>query len=120
MEPAHAFLPIEDWDDPAPPERANARLVLPGNECEKVIIGQSGGDAIPAEEAPEVPPVAAEPFQVEPTPPADEPAETTPVQTTPIVIEYGNVQLGTTIAPDNLDPNHPLPSVAIGRNIQPC
>ena len=120
MEPAHAFLPVEDWDAPAAPERANARLVLPGNECEKIIIGQSGGEPIVEEESTEVPPVAADGFQTDPTPPAEEPAETTPVETTPIVIEYGNVQLGTTIPPDNLDPNHPLPSVAIGRNIQPC
>lgn len=130
MEPAHAFLPIEDWDDPAPPERANARLVLPGNECEKVEIGRTGGEVIPqapAEggEGGEEPAAAVEEFQTDTTPPAEpeepaEPAAPAPVQTTPIVIQYGNVQLGTTIAPDNLDPNHPLPSVAIGRNISPC
>ncbi len=117
MEPAHAFLPIEDWDDPAPPERANARLVLPGNECERVLVGVTGGEPIlpdPAEAAP----VAAEEFQTEPVP--EEPAETVPVQTTPIVEIFNNVQLGTTIAPDNLDPLHPLPSVALGRNVGPC
>ncbi|MEP1123552.1 MAG: transglycosylase domain-containing protein [Ilumatobacter sp.] len=123
MEPAHAFLPIEDWDDPAPPERANARLVLPGNECEKIVVGQSGGEVIPQEAAPE-PAAAAEEFQVEPPatepPAAEPPAEPVPVQTTPIVIQYENVPLGTTIAPDNLDPYAPLPSVALGRNIQPC
>lgn len=114
MDPAHAFLPLEDWEAPAPPERSNARLVLPGNECEKIVVGQSGGEAVVAEPGPGD--VAVEQFQVEP-PPAEEPV---PVQTTPIVIITENVQLGTTIAPDNLDPNHPLPSVAIGRNIQPC
>ncbi len=124
MEPAHAFLPVEDWDDPAPPERANARLVLPGNECEKVVISVTGGNVIPQAptDAPEEPAVATEEFQTEPTP-AEEPeapAAPGPVQTTPVVIQYGNVDLGTTIAPDNLDPNAPLPSVALGRNIQPC
>jgi membrane peptidoglycan carboxypeptidase len=118
MEPAHTFLPVEDWDDPAPPERANARLVLPGNECEKIIIGQTGGEPVEVEPAPEAP-VVADGFQTEP-PPGEEPVEPAPVVTTPIVIQYGNVQLGTTIAPDNLDPNHPLPSVAIGRNVGPC
>ncbi len=118
MEPAHAFLPIEDWDDPAPPERANARLVLPGNECERVLVGVTGGEPIlpdPAEAAP----AAAEEFQTEPAP-TEEPVETVPVETTPIVEIFNNVQLGTTIAPDNLDPLHPLPSVAIGRNVGPC
>ncbi|MFT6392067.1 MAG: penicillin-binding protein 1A, partial [Ilumatobacter sp.] len=41
---AHAFVPLEDWDSPAPPERANARIVLPGNECEITIVGESGGE----------------------------------------------------------------------------
>ncbi len=135
MEPAHASLPILDWDDPAPPERANARLVLPGNECEKVVIGRTGGDAIFAtdEESGEggdvAPEVVTDQFQTEPAPeapegPADpaEPETDEPVVvgTTPIVIQYGNVQLGTTIPPDDLDPYTPLPSVSLGRNIQPC
>lgn len=110
MDPAHAFLPLEDWESPAPPERSNARLVLPGNECEKIIVGQTGGEPVVVE-----PEIVVEPFQVEPPP-----AEPVPVETVPISIITENVQLGTTIAPDNLDPNHPLPSVAIGRNIEPC
>lgn len=120
MEPAHAFLPIEDWDDPPPPERANARLVLPGNECEKVVVGQTGGEPVEQDPAAEeAPPVAADGFQTEP-PPEEPPAEEVPVETTPIVLITENVQLGTTIPPDNLDPNHPLPSVAIGRVVSPC
>ena len=51
---------------------------------------------------------------------AEEAPAPAPVQTTPIVAITENVDLGTTIAPDNLDPNHPLPSVALGRNISPC
>jgi penicillin-binding protein 1A len=115
MDGAHFGLPAEDWDGPPPPERANARLVLPGNECEVTVIGTSGGEPIEPEE-PEGPTVAAPPFQVEPPAP-EEPA---PVETTPIVVITAKSDLGTTIAPDNLDPNHPLPSVAIGRNISPC
>ncbi|MFK7918891.1 MAG: transglycosylase domain-containing protein [Ilumatobacter sp.] len=116
MDPAHAFLPLEDWESPAPPERSNARLVLPGNECEKVVVGQTGGDPVEVEPVPG----AAEVAELQVVPPPGEPAETVPVETTPIVLITENVQLGTTIAPDNLDPNHPLPSVVIGRDIQPC
>ncbi|MGB3736813.1 MAG: transglycosylase domain-containing protein [Ilumatobacter sp.] len=123
MEPAHAFLPIEDWDQPAPPERSNARLVLPGNECEKVLVSRSGGQPIPQAPAEEAPDLEAEGFQTDPTPPDEEeapPPAPGPVQTTPIVEVFNNVQLGTTIPPDNLDPNAPLPSVSLGRSISPC
>lgn len=110
---AHAFLPLEDWDDPAAPERANARIVLPGNECEITIIGETGGEPVETEPGE----VVAEGFQVDP--PAG-PEETLPVETTPIVVVTLQTDLGTTISPDNLDPNHPIPTVAIGRNIEPC
>ena len=118
MDGAHFGLPAEDWDAPAPPKRANARLVLPGNECEITILVSSGGEPIEPVE-PEAPPVAVEQFQTEPTPP-EEPALSVPVETIPVVVITAKSQLGTTIAPDNLDPNYPLPSVAIGRNIAPC
>jgi penicillin-binding protein 1A len=118
MDGAHFGVPAEDWDAPAPPERANARLVLPGTECEVTVIGTEGGEPV-EQESPDAPPDAAEEFQTEPVPP-DVPGETVPVETTPIVVITAKVDLGTTIAPDNLDPNHPLPSVALGRNISPC
>ena len=125
MEPAHAFLPIEDWEQPAPPERSNARLVLPGNECEKVLVSRTGGQPIPQAPIEPAPGLVVEEFQTDPAAPGapaedDAPPAPTPVQTTPIVEVFGNVDLGTTIAPDNLDPNHPLPSVAIGRNVSSC
>jgi penicillin-binding protein 1A len=124
MDAAHFDLPAEDWDGPPPPERANARLVLPGNECEITIVGTSGGEPVVPEEGEEgvegqAPPAAGQ-FQTEPPPPPPAPGETVPVETTPIVVITTKTDLGTTIAPDNLDPNHPLPSVAIGRNIAPC
>jgi penicillin-binding protein 1A len=118
MDGAHFGVPAEDWDGPAPPERANARLVLPGNECEVTVIGTSGGEPVVPEDG-EAPPAAADQFQTEPPPTAD-PAEPAPVETTPIVVITAKTDLGTTIAPDNLDPNHPLPSVELGRNISPC
>jgi penicillin-binding protein 1A len=118
MDGAHFGVPAEDWDAPAPPERANARLVLPGTECEVTVIGTAGGEPV-EQETPDAPADAAEEFQTEPVPP-DVPGETVPVETTPIVVITAKVDLGTTIAPDNLDPNHPLPSVALGRNISPC
>ncbi|MFT6291135.1 MAG: penicillin-binding protein 1A [Ilumatobacter sp.] len=116
---AHAFVPLEDWDSPAPPERANARIVLPGNECEITIVGESGGEPVGAEPVEGGPEVVGETFQVDP--PAEPlQGEPEPVETTPIVVITVQEQLGTTIAPDNLDPNHPLPSVVLGRNIEPC
>jgi len=118
MDGAHFGLPVEDWDAPAPPTRANARLVLPGNECEVAIVGTSGGEPVESLE-PEAPPAAVEQFQVEPPPP-EGPGEPAPVETTPVVVVTVKSELGTTIAPDNLDPNHPLPSVAINRIIEPC
>ena len=118
MDAAHFGVPKLDFDQPAPPERANARLVLPGNECEITVIGTSGGEPVTSDD-PEAPPVAVEEFQTEPPPP-EVLEESVPVETTPVVVVTAKSDLGTTIAPDNLDPNHPLPSVAIGRNIAPC
>jgi membrane peptidoglycan carboxypeptidase len=125
MDEAHFGLPFEDWDDPAPPERPNARLVLPGNECEFVVVGRSGG--VPVATTPGATPVDAPVVgagqQVDPNAPATTaaPAATSaPVQTTPIVVVTAVSDIGTTISPDNLDPKAPLPSVAIGRNITSC
>jgi membrane peptidoglycan carboxypeptidase len=38
MEPAHVFAPPLDWEF-VPPKRPNARLYLPGNECETRVVG---------------------------------------------------------------------------------
>jgi penicillin-binding protein 1A len=125
MEEAHFGLPLEDWDDPAPPERPNARLVLPGNECEYVVIGRSGGVPVATTPgaAPADAPVVGAGQQVDPNAPATTAAPgatTAPVQTTPVVVITAVSDIGTTISPDNLDPKAPLPSVAIGRNITSC
>lgn len=103
MDPAHAALPVEDWDDPAPPERANARLVLPGTECSVTVVG-------------------FEPVEVEVDPDAEptttvEGAEPVEPELVPITVKD---DLGTTIPPDILDPNHPLPSVPASQQVDPC
>ena len=109
MDPAHAGLPIEDWDAPAPPERPNARLVLPGTECSVTVVGYS---AIPA--AVPAPDPAAEPTT---TVEGAEPATTPPPVLVPITVKD---DLGTTIAPDITDPTWPLPSVPAGQQVSPC
>ena len=153
MDAAHFGQPNVDWTAPLPPERENARLVLPGNECTISVVGQTGGNVIPVAEAPAEAPVEEAPAEAPadpaatpsgirgyrsavqaPDPPAPEPEapepETpdpevpapapVPVQTTPIVVITAKSQLGTTIAPDNLDPNHPLPSVPLSQNVARC
>jgi penicillin-binding protein 1A len=100
MEPAHVGVPVLDWDAPPPPERPNARLVLPGNECILVL-------------AP-VAPAVVDPNAPETTLAPDAPATTTP----PVVAEV--IEVGTTIPSDLLDPNAPLPSVPLTDNVGPC
>ncbi len=109
MDPAHAGLPLLDWDAPPPPDRPNARLILPGNECAVRVIGFEPGQPIPVEVDPEAPETTLAP--------GEEPA---PVETTPGRAIVEAVDLGTTIAPDNLDPNAPLPSVSTGLSIGAC
>lgn len=106
MEPAHGFFPSLDWERPAPPTRANARLFLPGNECESQVIGTR---EVPVEVDPDVPTTTL----AEGVPPTEPP----PPVTVPII---ASVEVGTTIAPDNLDPLAPLPSLPIGAQLGPC
>jgi penicillin-binding protein 1A len=130
MDEAHFGLPLEDWDDPAPPERPNARLVLPGNECEYTVVRIDGGVPIvttPGETPSDAPAAAGADEQVEQGAPVTTAAPggttavtTAPVQTTPRVVVTAVKDIGTTIAPNILDPNHPLPSVETGRQITTC
>lgn len=107
MDPAHAFLPLLDWDAPPRPERPNARLVLPGNECTIEVVGF---EIVEPEVDPDAPPT---------TPPTEDapPTETVPPETIPIVKV---VEVGTTIAPDNLDPSAPLPMIDALAIVGPC
>ena len=107
MQPAHAFIPFADWDRPAPPKRANARLYLPGNECALRVVGSA-----PAPIDPNAPTTTLAP--VDPEAP---PVETVPPATVPV---FEAVQVGTTIPPDNLDPLAPLPSLPVTDTVGPC
>ena len=106
MEPAHAFSPIEDWDRPAPPSRANARLYLPGIECVLQVVGFE-------EVVPEIDPNAP----VTTLAPGEVPPETVPPETIPIT---RSVQVGETIPPDVLDPRVPLPMLPLTEIVGPC
>jgi len=110
MEPAHAFAPVLDWDRPPPPQRPNARIFLPGVECVQRVAGFIPG--APVETTPTTLPEGAEP------PPED--AEPAPVQTLPPTPVFRSVQVGTTIAPDNLDPKAPLPLLPLSENVGAC
>lgn len=126
MDPAHAFLPLLDWDAPPLPERPNARLILPGNECANRVVGYVPGTPIygpaaedPAAEDPATPDPEA-PAPVEGEDPTPAPTGTVVVGTTPGRPIVEAIDLGTTIAPDNLDPNAPLPSVEAGLRVSAC
>ena len=126
MDPAHAFLPVQDWEAPPPPARPDARLVLPGVECVLEIVGY---EAAPVPEEPEAPveepagfraPAQPDPPPPEPPPAEGEPPPEEPVETAPPVPIYARVQVGTTIDPAIVDPTHPLPTISAGRAVGPC
>jgi membrane peptidoglycan carboxypeptidase len=121
MQPAHTYLPPLDWDRPPPPERPNARLYLPGNECVLVT------SVVPAPVVPNAPVTTAategEPGGEaggggEPASPG-EPAA--PVVTAPpVVVVTDSIQVGDTIPRGVVDPNVPLPSLPLTDNVGPC
>jgi membrane peptidoglycan carboxypeptidase len=130
-----------DWDAPPPPERPAARLVLPGNECVFQIVGYEPPPTAPPAEAGSgdngdgnadagevvtenrvVPPtpeglMSAAPPTDPPEAPAPDDSTTTTAPPRPI---YAPAPSGTTIAPNVLDPNAPLPSVPRDRLVRPC
>jgi penicillin-binding protein 1A len=125
MEPAHASLPLEDWPDPPPPPRPNARLFLPGDECLVTVVAPPPVDpldptavTVPATSVagfrnPQQAPVETTPPPVEPVDPAVPEATAPP----PVVVVE---RVGTTIAPDVLDPLAPIPTIEIGRTMGRC
>jgi membrane peptidoglycan carboxypeptidase len=127
MNPAHAFLPFEDWEAPPGPARPNARLILPGAECVLEIVGYQEPAPV-EEEEPVPPPPPAEPSgfraRAQPEPPVEpapvEPAPEEPVETAPPVPIYAPVQVGTTIDPAIVDPTHPLPTIPAGQAVGSC
>ena len=109
-----------------------SRLILPGNECVVTVVGYREVPAVidpAAPDAPEAPPAegvpaAAAPAGILRAPPApvdpsvpEEPVESAPPARIPIT---RSVQVGTTIPPDVLDPNAPLPMVAISSSVGRC
>lgn len=130
-----------DWDRPGPPPRGPARLYLPGNECVFEIVGFEPPPTVPPEEAPPAEGTAPQGFRLPTATPTTEPApepepepspetttppgttipvETTTTTTVPPVPIYAPVESGTTIPPDVLDPNAPLPSVPLEQVVRPC
>ena len=122
MDPAHAFLPLLDWDAPPAPERPNARLFLPGNECLIEVVGfevvgiEADGIEVDGIEVDESVIDLDAPLT---TPPLedDTPTQTVPAETIPIVEA---VEVGTTIPPDILDPNSPLSTIEASASIGSC
>jgi len=121
MEPAHASLPIVDWDRAAPPRRTNVRLYLPGNECilrvvEPVIDpgdpGAPSTSAAPSSST--APPTTVGAGGATDT---TETVDTVPPETTPV---YEAVSVGTTIPPSDLDPLAPLPSLPLTEQVGLC
>jgi len=112
MEAAHANLPVVDW--PAPPKypRAPMRLYAPGEECLAKLVSGT------------LPPVGPTTSVVTTTTHVTTtvPGETTtipPVTTVPRAVVV-QIPSGTTIAPDNLDPHAPLPSVVTKTFVYVC
>jgi membrane peptidoglycan carboxypeptidase len=137
-----------DWPSPPPPERPPARLVLPGNECVFEIVGYeepettpppppaagdatavegAAGESVTPNAAPPKPPDSAAVDGAQPAtgwraaaPSTSAPAPDDTTTTAPPVPIYAPAPPGTTIPPDVLDPNAPLPSVPRDRLVRPC
>ena len=93
--------------------RAPARLFLPGNECLYQITGYGGGrPPCPARvRRARAGAAAADHRRAAAAAPAQ------PVQTVPVRPVYAQVDAGTTIPPNNLDANAPVPSVLVSQGL---
>jgi membrane peptidoglycan carboxypeptidase len=116
-----------DWEDPPSPDRPPARLYLPGNECLYDIVGYEPAPTTvptgaPSEggidgfRAPAAPPTTS------PAPPPETtaPESTAPPTTAPPVPVFGQIDSGTTIPPDVLDPDAPMPSAPANQIVRRC
>jgi penicillin-binding protein 1A len=132
MLPAHVFEPVTDWPAPPRPDRAAVRLYLPGNECLFRVVAAAptttATEEAPAGEVAEnrieqaTPPnttLPDAPEQEQPTPPSQPPAGDTTTTAAPVP-QYVPIESGTTIPPDVLDPNAPLPSVPLATYVARC
>ena len=116
MQPANQFLPIEDWSAP-PPDRAGAGAPVPARQRVPLpdhrLLGRRAGQRQP-------PAGFAAPEQAPPTPTTRarrRPPPAQPVQTVPVRPVYAQVDAGTTIPPNNLDANAPVPSVLLSQGL---
>ena len=93
--------PFQDWPPPPPLARPAARLYLPGSDCLATLLSGvvSGPNDPPAQPAPTT--TAA-------TNPAASSTLVPPAASPPVLQAVKN---GTTIPPDVLDPNAPVPTV---------
>ncbi|MFT3854936.1 MAG: transglycosylase domain-containing protein [Ilumatobacteraceae bacterium] len=105
--PTASALPKFDWPAPPVPARSAMRLYLPGEEC----LFQLVSGVVPSATTPA-------PTTTVPANPG-EPAETTPETTLPAPV-YKQIASGTTIAPDNLDPDAPVPTVSQSVTVSRC
>jgi penicillin-binding protein 1A len=126
-----AQFEFTDWERPGPQPRGPARLYLPGNECVYQIVGYEPAPTVPPEVAPPAEGEAPQGFRSPTATPTTEPPATTPPATTvppettttttlPPIPIYAPVESGTTIPPDVLDPNAPMPSVPLEQIVRPC
>ena len=139
MDPAHANLPMQDWAPPPPPRREPARLFLPGMECRAADRRlrprrSRARDHTVRDHTIRVRPAQPQPDPTSPTnPPGPQPdptgpgrpgtsvprSTTAPPPQTAYIPVYEDVP-ATTIPPDVLDPNAPLPSVPTDEYVSLC
>ncbi|MDJ0767888.1 MAG: transglycosylase domain-containing protein [Ilumatobacter sp.] len=131
--PARLYLPgneclfqIVGYETPATVPPADDPAATPAPQ------GFRSPHAPPSTDPPAPPPTAppaTDPPATDPpvtTPPVTTPSvttlpvETVPTTTLPPVPIFGQVESGTTIPPDVLDPNAPLPSVPLSQRVGPC
>ncbi len=112
MEPALTGLPVTDWPAAPAPARKPLRLYLPGVEClARLVSGTLPPNPGEATTTSTTTPPATDPLTGEPIP-------TTP--TTPPKAVIQQVDSGTTIAPDVLDPRAPIPTVDLKTVVYNC
>ena len=124
MDPAHANLPVEDWPEAAAARSTERPSVPAREECVVApaptvpVDPNAPVDSVdPNAPVPADPPNPAEPAGIVAGRSATVVESTVPPTTAPpVVVE----RVGTTIAPDNLDPLAPLPTIELSKMIGKC
>jgi penicillin-binding protein 1A len=109
MDPALSFVPVSDWPGPPAPERRASRLYLPGNECLAELVSGT---------LPPLPGATTTTTTTTTTLPGEPETPTETTQPPKTVIR--EIDSGTTIPPDVLDPRAPLPSVDLKTFVFNC